>query len=892
MASQNTIDKSRWFLLHRRRMQIVLASLFVLIGLYIASGSGLLATFSSAGQAYSDVPSSHYAYEHVQRLHAEGVLGNVECSSGKFCPADALDRQTAAVWIIRTVMDEQPATVSNSRFSDVNAGDWKAKYIEEFAERGITSGCGDDENGGRKFCPDNNILRKHMAIFITRAFDLPPAPDAGFEDVRSGTYFDSINRLAGAGITTGCGGTNFCPDRVINRAQAAIMLGRALEWRDGPVEPEPESDTTPPNIYVDFDHMSPALAARSDETVTNWQHIGPYPNECTQRGFTRGLKPGSRVSLDANNNGKWYCFRAQDAAGNWGFKSRQAPDDAVQDTRAPKITVSFQSAGPSLSARADETVSNWAHIGPLISSQCTSVSFIRGTQPGSSVALGANDNGKWYCFRARDAAGNWGFKSRQAPDDAVQDTRALDIIETSKYPTAEEFLADLGISFKKDAPGLTRDNVIALYEPYLTERGNKILNRLQFYEAPSQEELLERGGFCGRCFYNGIPYALYPSPKPRPDGWSTEAEWPIGGRHRRAENELHTAIHEVSHGFDYDNGDPDSYFSYHKDDIEGTGSLRQAFRKFYADPPTSEEWTGFRHPTKPDVCVFVDYESIFFFGLGGGYLGVGASTASAGENYIIDRNIYHVNPDVDLGFRPAQEVAADLPLYVKNLSPELEAHYSLFFKDRHKIMQIVWALGMHNYNSATRTTNVGFAEEPCLSAVQNASSSHSESSARPPIQTPTTLNSTEVLKTSTWVRGENRILSAQPQLDVANIIIDDTWASVALAEDASCDETAFEDVDEINQGSEVANPQAGTQYCFRVQNEEGVTNYINALIADAGGIVLSNPETTEVSLAELDADNTNSKLIIIIAAAGIVLLAAVAVIFISIRRGSGQPKFR
>ena len=327
--------------------------------------------------------------------------------------------------------------------------------------------------------------------------------------------------------------------------------------------------------------------------------------------------------------------------------------------------------------------------------------------------------------------------------------------------------------------------------------------------------------------------------------------------------------------------------------LRGTESLRQAFRKFYADPPTSEEWTGFRHPTKPGVCVFVDYESIFFFGLGGGYLGVGASTVSVGENYIIDRNIYHVNPDVDLGFRPAQEVAADLPLYVKNLSPELEAHYSLFFKDRHKIMQIVWALGMHNYNSATRTTNVGFAEESCLSAVQNASSSHSESSARPPIQTPTTLNSTEVLKTSTWVRGENRILSAQPQLDVANIIIDDTWASVALAEDASCDETAFEDVDAINQGSEVANPQAGTQYCFRVQNEEGVTNYINALIADAGGIVLSNPETTEVSLAELDADNTNSKLIIIIAVvAGIVLLAAVAVLFISIRRGSGQPKFR
>ena len=302
-------------------MQIVLAVLTILIGLYIASGSGLLAIFGSSGQAYSDVPSSHYAYEHVQRLDGEGVFDDTECASGKLCLADTIDRETAAVWIIRIVMNGNPNPISTSRFSDIEASSWQAAYIEEFAERGITSGCGDDENGGRKFCPDNNILRKHMAIFITRAFDLPPAPDAGFEDVRSGTYFDSINRLAGAGITTGCGGTNFCPDRVITRAQAAIMLGRALEWRDGPVEPDPPQDTRAPAITVSFQSSGPSLAARADETVSSWQHIGPYPNECTLNGFGRGINPGSSVALDVGDNGKWYCFRAQDRAGNWGFKA-------------------------------------------------------------------------------------------------------------------------------------------------------------------------------------------------------------------------------------------------------------------------------------------------------------------------------------------------------------------------------------------------------------------------------------------------------------------------------------------------------------------------------------------------------------------------------------------
>ena len=124
MRSGNMIDKGSVFSMRRRRMQIVLACFVVLIGLYIASGSGLLGVFGSNTQAYSDVPSSHYAYEHVQRLNDEGILGNVECSSPKFCPADPTDRKTAAVWIIRMVMEATPPYVSNPRFSDVNAGDW------------------------------------------------------------------------------------------------------------------------------------------------------------------------------------------------------------------------------------------------------------------------------------------------------------------------------------------------------------------------------------------------------------------------------------------------------------------------------------------------------------------------------------------------------------------------------------------------------------------------------------------------------------------------------------------------------------------------------------------------------------------------------------------------
>ena len=104
----------------------------------------------------------------------------------------------------------------------------------------------------------------------------------------------------------------------------------------------------------------------------------------------------------------------------------------------------------------------------------------------------------------------------------------------------------------------------------------------------------------------------------------------------------------------------------------------------------------------------------------------------------------------------------------------------------------------------------------------------------------------------------------------------------------SCNETAFEDADAINQGSEVTNPQSDTQYCFRVQDEEGGINYINAFVTEASFADLDVGGQSEFGV-ETDED---SKLMLIIAiAGGVVLLAIVVSIFVFIGQGS-RPKFR
>ncbi len=60
--------------------------------------------------------------------------------------------------------------------------------------------------------------------------NIRPAPaTATFSDVPTDYWaFASIEALNASGITAGCGGTNFCPDDNVTRAQMATFLARAL----------------------------------------------------------------------------------------------------------------------------------------------------------------------------------------------------------------------------------------------------------------------------------------------------------------------------------------------------------------------------------------------------------------------------------------------------------------------------------------------------------------------------------------------------------------------------------------------------------------------------------------------------------------------------------------
>ena len=94
------------------------------------------------------------------------------------------------------------------------------------------------------FCPTQAVTRDQMATFLVRALELPPSTAIPYTDLANTTHAADIAAIAAAGITTGCGGTNYCPFNPVTRAQMASFLTRAFELDR--VYPADQSGRGPP----------------------------------------------------------------------------------------------------------------------------------------------------------------------------------------------------------------------------------------------------------------------------------------------------------------------------------------------------------------------------------------------------------------------------------------------------------------------------------------------------------------------------------------------------------------------------------------------------------------------------------------------------------------------
>ena len=166
---------------------------------------------------FRDVDDSAFL-EHIIWLAAEGITSG--CGSERFCPLASVSRAEMAGFLARAL--DLTGGVEDA-FTD-DDGNQHELSINRIAEAEITTGC-----TATRFCPTGFVTRGQMASFLARALDLPPATEDHFGDDGGSTHEDAINRLAEAGIASGCTSSSFCPSGLVSREQMAAFLHRALD---------------------------------------------------------------------------------------------------------------------------------------------------------------------------------------------------------------------------------------------------------------------------------------------------------------------------------------------------------------------------------------------------------------------------------------------------------------------------------------------------------------------------------------------------------------------------------------------------------------------------------------------------------------------------------------
>ena len=174
--------------------------------------------------SFADVPLGYWSWQSIERLGSSGITGG--CGNGNYCPNTAVTRAQMAIFLLRGIHGSAyiPPAATGTKFSDVAIGSFGAAFIEELAFEGITSGC-----GGGNYCPNQTVSRVQMAIFLVKAKHgsgfVPPAAVGLFADVPVSSFgANYIEQLVADGVTSGCGGGNYCPATMVKRDSMAVFL--------------------------------------------------------------------------------------------------------------------------------------------------------------------------------------------------------------------------------------------------------------------------------------------------------------------------------------------------------------------------------------------------------------------------------------------------------------------------------------------------------------------------------------------------------------------------------------------------------------------------------------------------------------------------------------------
>lgn len=177
---------------------------------------------------FLDVPEDDGFHAAVETMRRAGITAG--CGGGDFCRNVPVLRKQLAVFLLKAKNGPSfvPPSCSPDDFADVPCpgpfSDWISwACITVMPCHTLVFG------------PDEAVRRDEMAFYLLRSrhgmdYRAPACtPPGRFADAPCpGNWTDWIEQLAAEGITGGCGGGNYCPDRLVTRGQVAALIVRAF----------------------------------------------------------------------------------------------------------------------------------------------------------------------------------------------------------------------------------------------------------------------------------------------------------------------------------------------------------------------------------------------------------------------------------------------------------------------------------------------------------------------------------------------------------------------------------------------------------------------------------------------------------------------------------------
>lgn len=277
-------------------------SLLLLFCFLMTTGIPVFAdTAPAGGQAFTDVPSSSYAFKDINDLRALGITGGT--GNNKFGYGKPTTRGELATLLVRLMGWEQISPDKGSFSDNQDKTKYYYKPIETAVQHGVIL------KDGTSFRPTDTITREDMAVMIirclgygtlARGLDYLGRP---FPDVTVDLGY--ITMAKDLGIISGSGG-KFDPKGTALKEQAAAMMMRMYNRLNAPIKDlsafyaissSPQQDKIADLTSVCFGWSRLTYDPGTNQVILNTAHDGTNNQEYyVPEGFS------ARIATTEQNN--------------------------------------------------------------------------------------------------------------------------------------------------------------------------------------------------------------------------------------------------------------------------------------------------------------------------------------------------------------------------------------------------------------------------------------------------------------------------------------------------------------------------------------------------------------------------------------------------------------